>query len=148
MTLIERIGADMTAAMRAKDQVRLTALRMAKAALVNREVERGRALEDTEAEQVVWGLIKQRRDSIEQFEKGGRDDLVAREKAELAVLESYVPPPPTPAELDEAVSAAIADTGATSPKDLGKVMKAVMARLAGRPVDGRDLNERVRRKLT
>src|SRR5687768_7194556 len=121
MTLMERIGQDITVAMRAKDAARLSALRMAKAAMMNREVEKGRALEQAEAEQVIASQIKQRRDSIEQFTKGGRDDLAAREAAEIAVLEAYVPPPMSAAELDAAVTDAIAETGATSAKDLGRV---------------------------
>jgi uncharacterized protein YqeY len=147
MSLKDRIGQDITAAMRAKDQVRLSALRMAKAALMNREVEKGRALEDSESEQVIASLIKQRRDSIEQFGKAGRDDLVAREAAEIVTLETYLPPPIDPAELEAAVDAAIKETGAGSAKDLGKVMKAVMAKLAGRTVDGRAVNELARQKL-
>jgi uncharacterized protein len=147
MTLLERISQDIAAAMRARDQARLGPLRMAKAALVNREVEKGRPLEDAEAGQVVVSLIKQRRDSIEQFTRGGRQDLVARETAEIAVLEAYLPPAPDPAEIEQAVDAAIAETGATSAKDLGRVMKAALGRLAGRPVDGRTVNDLVRRKL-
>jgi uncharacterized protein len=147
MTLVERISQDITAAMRARDQARLGPLRMAKAALMNREVEKGRPLDGAEAEQVLGSLIKQRRDSIEQFARGGRQDLVAKETAELGVLEAYLPPPPDPAELDAAVDAAIAETGAVSIKDLGRVMKAAMAKLEGRTVDGRAVNELVRRKL-
>jgi uncharacterized protein YqeY len=147
MTLMERIAQDITAAMRAKDQGRLSALRMAKAALMNREVEKGRALEQPEAEQVVASLIKQRRDSIEQFAKGGREDLVAREAAEIATLEAYLPPPMDPAEVEQAVDAAITETAATSSKDMGRVMKAVMGRFAGRTVDGRMVNDIVRRRL-
>lgn len=145
--LIDRIGQDITAAMRARDQGRLSALRMAKAALMNREVEKGRGLEPAEADQVIASLIKQRRDSIEQFTKGGRDDLAARERAEIEVLETYLPPPIDPAELDAAVAAAIAETGATTAKDMGRVMKAVMGKLTGQTVDGRVVNELVRRKL-
>jgi len=133
--------------MKAKDQGRLSPLRMAKAALVNREVEKGRALEEAEAAQVIASLIKQRRDSIEQFAKGGRDDLVAKETAEMLVLEAYLPPPMDPAELEAVVEAAIAETGASSVKDLGRVMKAVMGKLAGRTVDGRAINEIARRKM-
>ena len=147
MTLSEQIGQDITAAMRARDAGRLSALRMAKAALMNREVEKGRPLDQGEAEQVVASLIKQRRDSVEQFAKGGREDLVARETAEIAILEVYLPPPVEPAEIDAAVDAAIAESGASGPKDLGRVMKAVMARLAGRTVDGRLVSEAARRKL-
>ena len=147
MTLFERIGQDIIAAMRAKDQARLAPLRMAKAALMNREVEKGRALEEAESEQVIASLIKQRRDSIEQFTKGGRDDLSAREAAEVVVLEAYLPPPVDPAAIEAAVDAVVAETGATSAKDLGRVMKGVMARLAGQTVDGKVVNALVRQKL-
>lgn len=147
MKLTERIAQDITAAMKAKDQARLSPLRMAKAALMNREVEKGRALEEQEAEAVLASLIKQRRDSIEQFTKGGRDDLVARETAEIGVLEAYLPPPIDPAELERAVEQAIAETAASTTKDIGKVMKAAMSRLAGRTVDGRQVNEMARKKL-
>ena len=147
MTLMERISADMTVAMKARDQARLAPLRMAKAALMNREVEKGRALDDAEAQQVVTSLIKQRRDSIEQFLKGGREELAARETAEIGVLEAYLPPPIDPAEVERAVDDGIRETGAASAKDFGRVMKAVVAKLAGRGVDGRTINEIVRRKL-
>src|SRR4051812_24008498 len=147
MTLFERIGQDITAAMRAKDQARLAPLRMAKAALMNREVEKGRALEDPEAEQVLASLINQRRDSIEQFTRGGRPELAAREAAEITVLQAYLPAPVDAAEVELAVDAAVQETGATSVKDLGRVMKAVMSRLAGQTVDGKIVNELVRRKL-
>ncbi len=147
MTLIERISADMTAAMRSKDQARLMPLRMAKAALMNREVEKGRPLDEAEAQQVVASLIKQRHDSVEQFTKGGRAELAARETAEIAVLEAYVPPPLDPAEIERAVDEAVLETGATAAKDMGRVMKAVMPKLAGRGADGRTVNDIVRRKL-
>ena len=147
MTLMERIGGDITAAMRAKDQARLMPLRMAKAALVNKEVEKGRALEDAEAMQVIASLIKQRRDSIEQFRQGGREDLATKETAEIATLETYLPPPVDPQVIERAVDEAIAEAGATSAKDLGRVMKGVMPKLTGHAVDGRTVNELVRRKL-
>jgi uncharacterized protein YqeY len=147
MTLMERISQDLTAAMRAKDQPRLAALRMAKAALMNKEVEKGRALEGPEEQQVIASLIKQRRDSIEQFQKGGRQDLADTEAGEITTLEVYLPPPLDPAEIDSAVSAAIAETGASSAKDFGKVMKAVMPKLAGRAADGKAISELVRQKL-
>ena len=120
---------------------------MLKAALMNREVEKSRALDAAESLQVVTSLVKQRRDSIEQFQKGGRQDLVDKETAEIAVLERYLPPPIDPAALERAVAEAIAETGAASPKDMGRVMKAAMARLSGQPVDGRVVNELVRKKL-
>ncbi|MDQ3346615.1 MAG: GatB/YqeY domain-containing protein [Acidobacteriota bacterium] len=137
----------MTAAMRSKDQARLMPLRMAKAALMNREVEKGRPLDEAEAQQVVASLIKQRHDSVEQFTKGGRAELAARETAEIAVLEAYVPPPLDPAEIERAVDEAVLETGATAAKDMGRVMKAVMPKLAGRGADGRTVNDIVRRKL-
>ena len=147
MKLFDRIGQDITAAMKAKNQGRLSSLRMAKAALMNREVEKGRALEEAEAEQVIASLIKQRRDSIEQFAKGGRADLVERETAEIATLEAYLPPPLDPLEIERIVDAVVAETGASTQKDLGRVMKGVMAKLAGGTVDGKAVNEIVRRKL-
>jgi uncharacterized protein YqeY len=147
MKLFDRIGQDITAAMKAKDQARLAPLRMAKAALMNREVEKGRALEEPEAEQVLASLIKQRRDSIEQFTKGGRAELAAREAAEISVLESYLPPPVDAAAIEAAVDAVVAETGASGAKDLGRVMKGVMSRLAGQTVDGKVVNQLVRQKL-
>ena len=147
MPLIDEISAAITAAMKAKDPARLAPLRMAKAALMNREVEKGRPLDETEAQQVVASLIKQRLDSIEQFLKGGRQELAARETAEIAVLETYLPPPVDPAEIERAVDESIREAGATSAKDIGRVMKAVMSRMAGKGADGRTINEIVRRKL-
>jgi hypothetical protein len=147
MKLIDRISTDIAAAMRAKDQAKLAPLRMAKAGLMNREVEKGRPLDETESQQVIASLIKQRRDSIEQFTKGGRSDLAAREEAEITVLQAYLPPPIAPADLEGEIDAAISETGATSPKDMGKVMKALMSRLAGRTVDGRTASELVKKRL-
>jgi uncharacterized protein YqeY len=147
MTLTEQISRDITEAMKAKDAARLSALRMAKAALMNGEVAKGRALDDAEGQQILASLLKQRRDSIEQFTSAGRQDLVDKETAEVAVLERYAPPPATAAELEQAVIAAIAETGATTPKDIGRVMKAVMSALAGTSVDGRAVNELVRKRL-
>ena len=134
-------------AMRKHDPVRLTALRMLKAALMNREAERGRALDEGESLQIVTALVKQRKDSIEQFTNGGRQDLADKEAAEIRVLEAYLPAPADPAAIDQAVTDAIAETGATSPKDMGRVMKAAMAKLAGQSVDGKTVNELVRQKL-
>jgi uncharacterized protein len=144
---MERISQDIAAAMRAKDTVRLGALRMAKSALMNREVEKGRPLDDAESLQVMASLIKQRRDSIEQFRKGGREDLADKEAAEITTLETYLPPALDAAALERLVDEVIAETGATGAKDLGKVMKGVMPKLAGQAVDGRLINEIVRRKL-
>ena len=148
MTLSERVNTDITAAMKAQDQRRLSALRMLKAAITNKGVEKGRDLADAEVVQVVASLVKQRRDSIEQFSKAGRTDLVEKETGEIGVLEGYMPPSASAEEIDAAVAAAIAETGASSPKDIGKVMKAVMPRLAGKSVDGRVVNETVRKRLT
>ena len=147
MSLNDKVAADITAAMKAKDAARLSALRMLKAAIMNKGVEKGRDLEDAEIQQVVSSLVKQRRDSIEQFGKAGRTDLVDKETSEVAVLEAYLPPAVTAEEIDAAVTAAIAETGASSPKDMGKVMKAVMPKLAGKNADGKVVNEAVRRKL-
>ena len=147
MALVDSLSASIADAMRKHDAVRLSTLRMLKAALTNREIERGHALDDGESLQVVASLVKQRRDSIEQFTKGGRQDLADKEAAEIGVLEVYLPPAADPAAIDRAVADAIAETGATSPKDMGRVMKATMARLAGQSVDGKTVNERVRQKL-
>ena len=147
MPIADEVNAAIADAMRKHDPARLTALRMLKAALTNRGVEKGRALDDAEARQVVSALVKQRKDSIEQFTKGGRKDLANKEAAEIAVLESYLPPAADPAAVEQAVAEAIAETGATSPKDMGRVMKAVMAKLAGQNVDGKAVNELVRMKL-
>lgn len=147
MKLSDRVNADLTAAMKAQDQKRLSALRMLKAAIMNKGVEEGRDLDDAEVLQVVASLVKQRRDSIEQFAKAGRSDLVQKETGEIAVLEQYQPPAASAEEIEAAVTAAIAETGATGPKDIGRVMKAVMPKLAGRTADGKTVNEAVRRKL-
>jgi len=147
MAFIDRISEDLVAAMRAKDVLRLGALRMAKAALINREIERGRALDETESLQVIASLIKQRRDSIDQFLKGGREELARKEADEITVLEKYLPPPVDAAQLEAAVDAAIIDTGAASPKDMGKVMKALAGAFPGAQADGKALSELVRRKL-
>jgi uncharacterized protein YqeY len=147
MSLTERITRDIAEAMKAREPMKLSALRMVKAALMNGEVSKGRALEDGEAQQVLVSLIKQRRDSIEQFRNAGRTDLVDKETAELGVLEAYAPPAVSAADLEQAVDTAIAETKATSAKDLGRVMKAVMAALAGKTVDGKAINELVRKKL-
>lgn len=147
MALIDDVSAAIADAMRRQDAPRLSALRMLKAALMNREVEKSRALDAAESLQVVSSLVKQRRDSIEQFQKGGRQDLVDKETAEIAILERYLPPPVDPAALERAVAEAITETGAASPKDMGRVMKAAMARLSGQTVDGRLVNELVKKKL-
>jgi uncharacterized protein YqeY len=147
MSLSEKVNADIAIAMKSRDQARLSALRMLKAAIMNKGVEKARDLEDAEVQQVVASLVKQRRDSIEQFSKAGRNDLVEKETGEITVLEAYLPPSANADEIDAAIAAAISETGASSAKDIGKVMKAVMPKLAGKTADGRAVNEAVRRKL-
>jgi uncharacterized protein YqeY len=148
MSLEQTLTADIAVAMKAKDATRLSTLRMLKAALMNKVVEKNRSLEAAEELQVVASLVKQRRDSIEQFLAGGRRDLANKEESEITVLEAYLPPAVPAEELDALVTQAIAETGAAGAKDVGKVMKAAMARLAGRTVDGRKLNELVRARLS
>jgi uncharacterized protein len=148
LSFLDEVTSAIADAMRKQDAVRLSALRMLKAALMNREVERGRALDDNESRQIVTSLVKQRKDSIEQFTKGGRSDLAEKEAAEIRVLESYLPPAADPGAIDRAITEAIAETGATSAKDMGRVMKAAMAKLAGQSVDGKTVNELVKQKLS
>jgi uncharacterized protein len=148
MTLQDRLTHDIADAMRARDATRLSALRMAKAALMNAGVAKGRDLDDADAQQVLASLLKQRRDSIDQFRAAGRTDLVDKETAELAVLEPYAPPAVPADELDRIVSESIAATRAASAKDIGRVMKTVMAALAGRTVDGKTVSDLVRKKLS
>ena len=148
MALVDDLTARIADAMRQHDAVRLSTLRMLKAALMNREVERKRGLDEAESLQVVAQLVKQRRDSIEQFTNGGRPELAAKDQAEIGVLEAYLPAAADPAAVERAVVDAIQETGATSPKDMGRVMKAAMVRLAGQTVDGKTVNELVRKKLT
>jgi uncharacterized protein len=147
VALVDQVTAAIADAMRRQDAARLSALRMLKAALMNRAVDRGRDLDDSESQQVVTSLVKQRRDSIEQFTRAGRRDLADKETAEIAVLETYLPPPADSAAVESAVADAIRETGATSSKDMGRVMKAAMVKLAGHHVDGRLVSDVVRRKL-
>ena len=147
MKLTERINNDITTAMKAKDSSRLSALRLLKTAIVNRSIEQRQDLEDSEVMRVVASLVKQCRDSIEQFKKANRNDLVKKETLEISVLEEYQPPAATPQEVEDAVTAAIAETGAKSIKDLGAVMKVALAKLSSKTAQGRIVNEMVRRKL-
>jgi uncharacterized protein YqeY len=147
MSLETRLSADIAAAMKARDTVRLSTFRMLKTALTTKSIEKGRALEPAEELQVVGALVKQRRDSIEQFIAGQRPDLAAKEQAEIEVLETLLPPAASDEDITAAVDAAVEETGATSAKDMGRVMKAVMARLAGKTADGRKVNEAVRARL-
>jgi hypothetical protein len=147
MSLKERIVKDLTAAMKAKEAARLSTLRMVKAALQNREIEKGEPLTDEETAKLLQSLVKQRRDSVEQYEKAGRAELADKERAEITVIEEYLPQAASREEIEQAVSAAVAEAGATSLKEMGAVMKAAMARLAGSNADGRTVNEIVRSKL-
>ena len=148
MNLKEQILGDLTVAMKAKDAGRTSTLRMLKAAIVNRQIEKGGELDEEELMKLLRTQVKQRRDSVEQYEKGGRQDLVDKEMAEVAVIEGYLPQAASPEEIDKAVAAAIAETGATSMKEMGAVMKAVMPLLAGKNADGRAVSEAVKKKLT
>jgi uncharacterized protein len=148
MTFVEQLNKDIADAMRAKDQDKLGPLRMLKTALTLRRVDRGKDLDDVEARQVVSTLVKQRKDSVEQFTNAGRQDLADKEQAEIVILETYLPPPVSREELERAVDDAVRATGASSPKDMGGVMKAVMAGLAGRNADGKLVNELVRARLS
>ena len=145
----ETLTKDLTAAMKARDAARTSVLRMAKAALKNREIEKGETLDDAEVVKTLQGLVKQREDSAEQYDKAARPELAAKERAEIEVLKGYLPEGASEAEIDAAVAKAVEDTGATSPKDMGKVMKAAMAALAatGKAVDGKQVSALVRKKL-
>ncbi|MEP6719640.1 MAG: GatB/YqeY domain-containing protein [bacterium] len=147
MTLREQIISDMTASMKAQDAPRTSTLRMVKAAMQNRQIEKGGELDDDEMGKLLRSLVKQRRDSVEQYEKGGRQDLADKEKAEIEVIEAYLPQAATQEEIEAAVTTAIAESGASSMKDMGKVMKAVQAALAGKNADGRTVSETVKAKL-
>jgi len=147
MGIAEQLEKDLPAAMKARDELKLSVVRMMKAALKHKQVELGRALGDSDVAAVLRTLVKQRRESEEQFRKGGRDDLADKEATEIKIVESYLPAAAGEEEIDAAVAAAIAETGASGPKDLGKVMKAAMGKFAGRNVDGKRVNEKVRAKL-
>ncbi len=147
MTLREQIISDMTASMKAQDAPRTSTLRMVKAAMQNRQIEKGDELNDEDMTKLLNSLVKQRRDSVEQYEKGGRQDLADKEKAEIEVIEAYLPQAASRDEIEAAVTAAVAGTGASSMKDMGKVMKAVQTALAGKNADGRTVSEIVKSKL-
>ena len=148
MSLLEQITKEIGDALRRKDQASLAPLRMLKAALMNKEVEKSHALDEAESLQVVNALVKQRRDSAEQFRAGNRIDLADKEQSEIAFLERYLPPAADPGAMAAAVEAAVLETGASGPKDMGKVMKAVMSRLAGMSVDGRAVSDAVKNRLS
>ncbi|CAN5573307.1 hypothetical protein BH10ACI3_BH10ACI3_16760 [soil metagenome] len=148
MSLNETIVADLTAAMKAKDADKVSTLRMVKANLMNRKIEKGGELTDDEILKALQSLVKQRRDSIEIYEKAGRSDLAAKESAEIGFIDVYMPRAATADEINAAVAAAVAETGATSMKDMGTVMKAAMANLAGKTADGRMVSEAVKASLS
>jgi uncharacterized protein YqeY len=148
MTLSEQIQKDIVAAMRAKEELRLSVLRMVKAAIQLKEVEKKRPLDEPESIQLLQTLVKQRKESIDQFAKGGRQDLVDKETKELLVLEAYLPAGASQAEMDDAIDKAIAATAATSMKQMGAVVKAAKDALTGKAVDGKALSDRVREKLS
>jgi len=147
MSLKQQIISDMTAAMKAQDAARTSTLRMLKAAITNREKEGGEELTDEDVQKLLRSQVKQRRDSVEQFEKAGRQELADKEKAEIAIIDTYLPQAASQEEIDQAVSAAISETGASSMKEMGAVMKAAMAKLAGKNADGKMVSETVKAKL-
>jgi len=147
MTIVEQIEKNLVAAMKAREELRLSVLRMAKTALKNKQVELGKPLTDDQAITVLRTLVKQRRDSVEQFRKGGREDLADKEQAESEILQTYLPAEASDEEISAAVAAAIEETGAAGQQDLGKVMKAAMQKLAGKNADGKRVNQMVRTKL-
>ncbi len=148
MSLSKQIVTDLTTAMKAQDANRTSTLRMVKAAMMNRQIEKGSELDDEEMQKLLRSLVKQRRDSIEQYEKAGRQELVDKEQAEIEVIETYLPQAASQEEIEQAVIAAIAETGASSMKDMGKVMKAAQAALAGKNADGRTVSETVKARLS
>jgi len=149
MALMDGLTSDLTASMKARDAPRTSVLRMAKAALKNREIDKRESLDDTEVVAVLVGLVKQREESAEQFRKGGRPELAEKEEAEIDVLKGYIPQEASEVEILAAVDAAISVTGASSPKDLGRVMKETLSSLkaSGKPVDGKKVNLEVRKRL-
>ncbi len=147
MSLTQQIVSDLTASMKAQDAQRTSTLRMVKAAMMNRQIEKGSELDDDEMQKLLRSLVKQRRDSIEQYEKAGRQELVDKEDAEIEIIEAYLPQAASSEEIERAVVDAIAETGACSMKDMGKVMKAAQAGLAGKNADGKLVSEIVKAKL-
>jgi uncharacterized protein YqeY len=147
MSLRDRLTEDLKLAMKARDQLRMDVIRMIKAAVLNKEVELKKDLDDAEMSRIMTTMIKQRKESVEQFEKGQRAELAAKERQEISIIETYLPKALSAEELAQAVDAVIRETGATSAKDMGLVMKAVMARLAGQSVDGKSVGDLVRSKL-
>lgn len=147
MSLHDRLTEDLKTAMKARDQLRMDVIRMIKAAVLNKEVEVKKDLDDAEMSRIMTTMIKQRKESVEQYEKGNRTDLAAKERQEISIIESYLPKALSPQELAGIVDAVIRETGAGSLKEMGAVMKAVMTRLAGQPVDGKQISDLIRSKL-
>lgn len=147
MSLRDRLSEDLKLAMKARDQLRMDVIRMIKAAVLNKEVEMKKDLDDADMSRIMTTMIKQRKESVEQYEKGQRAELAAKERQEISIIESYLPKALSADELERIVESLIQETGATSAKDMGAVMKAVMARLAGQPVDGKQVSDLVRAKL-
>jgi len=147
MSLRDRLTEDLKLAMKARDQLRMDVIRMIKAAVLNKEVEMKKDLDDAEMSRIMTTMIKQRKESVEQFEKGQRAELAAKERQEISIIEAYLPKALSPEELDRTVDAVIRESGATSAKDMGAVMKAVMASLAGKNADGKMVSETVKSKL-
>lgn len=148
MTMVERVQKDITTAMREKDELKLSVLRMVKSAFQLKSVEKMRPLEEGESLQILQTLVKQRRESVEQFTKGGRNDLAEKETKEIAIIESYLPAAPSNDDMEKAIAAAIQETGANSMKQMGGVVKAAKAKLEGKTVDGKLLSDLVREKLS
>jgi uncharacterized protein YqeY len=148
MALLDQIQTDMVAAMRAKDELKLNAIRMIKTALKKHEVDSMKPLDEATELQILGTLIKQRREAADMFRKGDRAELADKEEAELKLIESYMPAAPSDREIEDAIGQALAETGATSQKQMGQVMKAAQAKLAGKRVDGRALSEKVRARLS
>jgi uncharacterized protein YqeY len=148
MTVQEKIQMQMTEAMRNKDQLRLSVLRMMKSAIKNKEVEKMKPLDDGEAVSVLNTLVKQRKDSVDQFRKGGREELAQKEESEIKIIEEYLPAAASEDDIRKAIEEAIQETGAGSIKDMGKVMKAALARLAGKSADGSRVSHMVKEKLS
>ncbi|MBM4123865.1 MAG: GatB/YqeY domain-containing protein [Nitrospira sp.] len=148
MSLHDRLSDDLKQAMKARDQLRMDAIRMIKAAVLNKEIELKKDLDDAEMSRVMTALVKQRRESVEQYQKAKRDDLAGKELKEITIIEAYLPRALSTEEIAQVVAAVIQETGAATLKDMGNVMKAVMARLAGQTVDGKQISDLVRAKLS
>lgn len=148
MSLHDRLSDDLKTAMKARDQLRMDVIRMIKAALLNKEIELKKNLDDAEMSKVMTTMLKQRRESIEQYQKAKRDDLAAKEIKEIAIIEGYLPKAASTEDITQAIDAAVKETGASSMKDMGNLMKAVMVKLAGQTVDGKQVSDLVKSRLS